>query len=190
MLRVRTNPQGGRAMRSMHDQITSAHVIRSGAGRRGGAVVRHRVRRAAVLAALSLVAASAFLPGVAQARTAPIAFSPLHARMLWVSRPAHLGAQPTTWYGPGFWGNRTACGTTLRRGTWGIAHRTLPCGKLVWLRFHGRSIAVPVIDRGPFGYANIDLTQRTADYLGFRRYGRGNVRVAVMRRSIPLWRLR
>src|SRR5688500_6354796 len=36
-----------------------------------------------------------------------------------------------TWYGPGFYGNRTACGQRLTRSTQGVAHRTLPCGTKV-----------------------------------------------------------
>lgn len=74
---------------------------------------------------------------------------------------------PATWYGPGFYGNGTACGKTLRRGTLGVAHRTLPCGTMVSIVFHGRSITVPVIDRGPYTSAEWDLTQETAERLGF-----------------------
>jgi hypothetical protein len=73
----------------------------------------------------------------------------------------------TTWYGPGFYGNRTACGQRLTTATLGVAHRTLPCGTKVALRANGRSIVVPVIDRGPYarGVA-YDLTAATAEHLG------------------------
>ena len=36
-----------------------------------------------------------------------------------------------TWYGPGFWGKSTACGTVLTPTTIGVAHRKLPCGTTV-----------------------------------------------------------
>ena len=72
-----------------------------------------------------------------------------------------------TWYGPGFWGHGTACGQTLRSGTLGVAHRTLPCGTEVALLFEGRTIIVKVIDRGPYSRADWDLTQETAERLGF-----------------------
>ena len=36
-----------------------------------------------------------------------------------------------SWYGPGLYGNRTACGQTLGYGTLGVAHKSLPCGAKV-----------------------------------------------------------
>ena len=80
---------------------------------------------------------------------------------------------PATYYGPGFFGNRTACGRTLHPRTLGVAHRTLPCGTRVSLLYNRRTITVPVIDRGPYGASNWDLTQRTARRLHFS--GRGTV---------------
>jgi hypothetical protein len=57
-----------------------------------------------------------------------------------------------SWYGPGFYGNRTACGQTYTREILGVAHRSLPCGTLVSFRnpSNGRTVTVPVIDRGPY----------------------------------------
>lgn len=55
-----------------------------------------------------------------------------------------------TWYGPGFYGNRTACGVRYTRRIVGVAHRTLPCGTLVEFKWHGITAVAPVIDRGPF----------------------------------------
>jgi hypothetical protein len=72
-----------------------------------------------------------------------------------------------TWYGPGSYGQRTACGVRLTPHTLGVAHRTLPCGTLVEFAFGHRRISVPVIDRGPFTAATWDLTGATAHALGF-----------------------
>jgi hypothetical protein len=55
-----------------------------------------------------------------------------------------------SWYGPGFYGNGTACGQTLTKALVGVAHRTLPCGTLVTFRYKGVTLTVPVIDRGPY----------------------------------------
>lgn len=72
-----------------------------------------------------------------------------------------------TIYGPGFWGQRTACGETLAHRTLGVANRTLPCGTEVALIYHGRTLVVPVIDRGPYANgADWDLTYATAKRLG------------------------
>ena len=79
-----------------------------------------------------------------------------------VFRPARA-----TFYGQGFYGQRTACGQILRRGTLGVASRTLKCGTPVQLYYGGRMIVVPVIDRGPYANgAKWDLTQATANQLG------------------------
>jgi len=73
-----------------------------------------------------------------------------------------------TFYGPGFYGRRTACGLRMTRTLVGVAHRTLPCGSRVALLYRGRTITVPVVDRGPFGSkAEWDLTQAAARMLGF-----------------------
>jgi hypothetical protein len=72
-----------------------------------------------------------------------------------------------TWYGPGFFGRRTACGQVLTEATVGVAHRTLPCGREVQIAYKRRSIVVPVIDRGPYANnADWDLTQAAAEQLG------------------------
>jgi hypothetical protein len=55
-----------------------------------------------------------------------------------------------SWYGPGFYGNRTACGYALTRDLVGVAHKTLPCGTRVTFRNHGRTVTMPVVDRGPY----------------------------------------
>lgn len=139
------------------------------------------------LAALAPMLVSLAAPEQAEAKRR--VWTPSLKQRVPVIRPQHLGSQLATWYGPGFYGNRTGCGSTLRPGSWGIAHRTLPCGKLVWLRFKGREVAVPVIDRGPFSGASIDLTARTAKHLRFTRYGAGNVRMTVLRRRMKISRL-
>jgi len=83
-----------------------------------------------------------------------------------------------TWYGPGLYGNGTACGQTLRPGTIGVAHRTLPCGTTVKFSYHGHSLVTKVIDRGPYTPGNdFDLTNGARLALGFE--GVGHVRYAV-----------
>jgi rare lipoprotein A len=75
-----------------------------------------------------------------------------------------------SWYA--LYGNRTACGQTLGYGTLGVAHKTLPCGTRVTLRYGGREVTVPVIDRGPFAHGREwDLTGATARALGFSGVG-------------------
>jgi rare lipoprotein A len=72
-----------------------------------------------------------------------------------------------TWYGPGFYGRHTACGETMSRSIVGLADRTLPCGTPVSLSYNGRTLVVPVIDRGPYsGAATLDLTHAAALELG------------------------
>ena len=64
-----------------------------------------------------------------------------------------------SWYGPGFYGNRTACGEKLTTDLVGVASRTLACGTIVDFKWNGKVIKVPVVDRGPYVSGRIfDLT--------------------------------
>jgi rare lipoprotein A (peptidoglycan hydrolase) len=57
-----------------------------------------------------------------------------------------------SWYGPGFYGKRTACGVALTEGLIGVAHRSLPCGTEITFRnpANGRTVTARVVDRGPY----------------------------------------
>ena len=66
-----------------------------------------------------------------------------------------------SWYGPAFYGKRTACGLAMTQSLLGVAHRTLPCGTLITFRnpSNGRTLTLPVVDRGPYVYGrDWDLT--------------------------------
>lgn len=81
---------------------------------------------------------------------------------------ATLRTVTATWYGPGLYGNRTACGRKLTPRTRGIAHLRLPCFSRVRIAYRGRSVTTRVIDRGPYGgAATIDIAAGTAKQLGF-----------------------
>ncbi|HLI32312.1 MAG TPA: septal ring lytic transglycosylase RlpA family protein [Solirubrobacteraceae bacterium] len=72
-----------------------------------------------------------------------------------------------TIYGPGFYGRLTACGLRMSRALLGVANRSLPCGTLLELTYAGRTLTVPVVDRGPYAHgASFDLTAHTAALLG------------------------
>jgi rare lipoprotein A len=78
-----------------------------------------------------------------------------------------------SWYGPGLYGNRLACGGVLTPSTIGVAHKTMPCGTKLTLRYGDRSVRVRVIDRGPFvAGREFDLTAATRNRLGFGSTGR------------------
>jgi rare lipoprotein A (peptidoglycan hydrolase) len=84
-----------------------------------------------------------------------------------------------TWFGPGFYGQRTACGQTLTPAVIGVANRTLPCGTLVNVSYKGRRLTLPVIDRGPYGHngAAWDLTTEAARALGMEDTARIGARI-------------
>jgi len=70
-----------------------------------------------------------------------------------------------SWYGGG---GTMACGGELTSSTLGVANKTLPCGTRVTLRYGGRSVIVPVVDRGPYvAGREFDLTEATKRALGF-----------------------
>ena len=84
-----------------------------------------------------------------------------------VGRLAVFAPVVATWYGPGFYAHHTACGETLTHQIVGVADRTLPCGTAVSVTYGGRTLTLPVIDRGPYsGPATLDLTSAAAQELG------------------------
>ena len=88
-----------------------------------------------------------------------------------------------SWYGPGFYGNRTASGEVLRPGTYTAAHRSLPFGTRVRVTNlnNGRSAVVRINDRGPFtGGRIIDLAHGAATDLGVTSSGLATVRLEVL----------
>jgi hypothetical protein len=69
-------------------------------------------------------------------------------------------------------GGHLACGGTMTSGTLGVANKSLPCGTMVTFRYRGRSVRVPVIDRGPYvGGREWDLSGAAARRLGFGGVG-------------------
>ena len=88
---------------------------------------------------------------------------PSRIRTLYVYRK-----RVASWYGPGFYGNRTACGQTFTSRLVGVAHRSLPCGYRVTIRYNDRYRTVRVVDRGPYVRGrHFDLTEALRNYLGF-----------------------
>ncbi len=113
------------------------------------------------LPALSAAGALASTGGAAAPSTSP-STAPSSASSASV-RPTGIA----TWFGPGFYGHKTACGQTLTPAVVGVANRTLPCGTLIRVSYHGHAITVPVIDRGPYAHgADWDLTAGAARALG------------------------
>ena len=81
-----------------------------------------------------------------------------------------------SWYGAGFFENRLPCWPWLQANglpiqflpdTWGVAHKTLPCGTMLVLTHGPSTITVPVVDRGPYiAGREIDLSPRIKAALG------------------------
>jgi rare lipoprotein A len=116
---------------------------------------------------------------IKQAPPAPIAPLPKPA-----PRVVLTAKGQASWYGPGFYGNRTASGEVFRPGTQTAAHRTLPFGTKVRVTnlWNGRSTVVRINDRGPFhGNRVIDLAHGAAQTLGLTASGVAQVRLDVLR---------
>jgi hypothetical protein len=148
--------------------------------RQGHAARAHLYRRLRRTSLATALLSLALAPLAAEAQTGgagvptPEATSP-GGGLVFSSPMRSAGA---TWYGPGLYGNGTACGQTLRPGTIGVAHRTLPCGTTVKFNYHGHSLVTRVIDRGPYTPGNdFDLTNGARLALDFE--GVGQVRYAL-----------
>jgi rare lipoprotein A len=84
-----------------------------------------------------------------------------------------------TWFGPGFYGQTTACGQTLTPEVVGVANRTLPCGTLVRVGYKGHALTLPVLDRGPYSHigADWDLTAGAAEAIDMADVARISTRI-------------
>ena len=88
-----------------------------------------------------------------------------------------------SWYGPGFYGRRTASGERLSRDTMTAAHPYLPFGTKVRVTnlWNGRSEIVRINDRGPFHSGRlIDLSHGAAHALGLTASGVAKVKLEVL----------
>jgi rare lipoprotein A len=116
----------------------------------------------ATAAACAIPASSALAASAPGGASAPTSGTPTAPTAVTV-RPSGIA----TWFGPGFYGHKTACGQTLTPGVVGVANRTLPCGTLVKVTYSAHSITLPVLDRGPYSHiADWDLTAGAAQALG------------------------
>ncbi len=137
-----------------------------------------RARIAAALYACALVALAAPPAQAVTGGASTAASTEAEGGGLLAFSPWHFAG--ATWYGPGLYGRHTACGQTLRPGTLGVAHRSLPCGTAVKFFFHGHQIVTRVIDRGPYSKGNSwDLTSAAAKALDFSSTGRARIHDAV-----------
>jgi hypothetical protein len=105
---------------------------------------------------------------------APVAAVPIEVTAV----PAAPSGSVVTvsWYGPGFYENRLPCWPWLKAqglpiqflpDTWGVAHKSLPCGTIVTLTHGANTVTVPVVDRGPYiAGREFDLSPRVKAALG------------------------
>lgn len=88
-----------------------------------------------------------------------------------------------SWYGPGFFGNKTANGEIYRPGTMTAAHPSLPFGTRVRVTNlnNGRSTVVRINDRGPYvGGRIIDLSETAAESIGMKSSGVAPVKIQIL----------
>ena len=91
-----------------------------------------------------------------------------------------------SWYGPTFYGKRTANGEVYDGDQLTAAHRTLPMPVNVRVTNlqNGKSIIVRVNDRGPYARGRIiDLSKRAAELLDVVQTGTARVRVTYVSRA-------
>lgn len=91
-----------------------------------------------------------------------------------------------SWCGADFHGRKTANGEIFDRGSISAAHPTMPLpsyARVTNLR-NAHSIVVRVNDRGPYhGGRVMDVSQRVAEALEFKRFGTAKVRVEYLSRA-------
>ncbi|MDI3533729.1 MAG: rare lipoprotein [Thermosediminibacterales bacterium] len=88
-----------------------------------------------------------------------------------------------SWYGPGFYGKKTASGEIYEEDDLTAAHRTLPFGTHVRVvnPLNNKSVIVRINDRGPFQKdREIDLSKKAAEKIGLIKDGVGLVKIQVL----------
>jgi rare lipoprotein A len=91
-----------------------------------------------------------------------------------------------SWYGPTFYGHRTANGELYDGNALTAAHKTLPMPVNVRVTNleNGKSLIVRVNDRGPYARGRIiDLSKRAAELLDVVQTGTARVRVTYLSRA-------
>ena len=153
-------------------------------------------------AALLIASCSSFAPALAGTFSAPspsVAIRELDTAPSWDEKflrrmnpapvangllaSANVTVGQASWYGPGFYGGRTASGEVLRPGTLTAAHRYLAFGTKVRVTNldNGRTAVVRINDRGPFhGGRIIDLAHGAAQELGVTSSGTAQVKIEVL----------
>jgi len=109
----------------------------------------------------------------------PDQFPPI-AKIPGPTQPMTVETGLASWYGPGFHGKLTASGEVFNQEKFTAAHRTLPWGSRVKVTnlANGKSVAVRINDRGPFGKGRIiDVSRAAARVLGIVGSGIATVRV-------------
>jgi len=177
-------PMEGRDVRQLQGHLKDAGLLSAHATAHYGALTRRAVRRYQRSRCLTVdgIAGRATIAAV-RARAPRCAGSQPGAK------PGTAGTAPTaganlrsrvvTWYGPGMYGRRTACGDRLTSRLVGVAHRTLPCGTRVRFVHDGWTVVARVVDRGPHARGvHYDLTWAAARKLRVLAAGRVAIRAS------------
>lgn len=95
-------------------------------------------------------------------------------------KPVLFQTGTASWYGPRFYGRKTASGEVFTKHALTAAHRTLPFGTKIRVTNErtGKSVVVKVNDRGPFsGNRVLDLSHAAADAIGMIESGLCKVKI-------------
>jgi rare lipoprotein A len=96
-----------------------------------------------------------------------------------------------SWYGPGFYGNKTANGEIFTGQDFTAAHNTLPLPSIIRVvnLENQKAIIVRVNDRGPFNDGKrriLDLSEHAAETLGMKHKGTARVRIKLLHNATQL----
>lgn len=100
--------------------------------------------------------------------------------------PNYVAEGTASWYGRDFHGRMTANGEVFDMASISVAHRTLPMPSYVRVTnlANNRSIIARVNNRGPYTKGRlVDVSYRTAELLGFAKFGVARVRVEYVGRA-------
>ncbi len=172
-------PMKGRDVRQLQSQLKDRGLLPASATALYGPLTRTAVRRYQRSRCLPVDGIAGPATIAALRSRAPRCESSTRAGSGGARSRSNLRSRVVTWYGPGMYGRRTACGDKLTSRLLGVAHRTLPCGTRVRFVHGGRDVVARVVDRGPHvAGVHYDLTWAAARRLGVLAAGRAAVRAS------------
>lgn len=134
-----------------------------------------RITAMVVAGIIAIIAGATGMASAVKREVSPGCWTHTCAKRVWLKHHKRrvVGHVATaSWYGPGLYGNHLGCGGTLTAATYGVAHKTIACHKILRICYNRSCTQAPVVDRGPYvAGRELDLTYPVRKAIGMPPLG-------------------